>query len=242
MIAFEDYVVHWGFESEAARTLKVGPSVVLLALDPAKDEFTVVSLTNSSGGIPEFPPWRHSCGSRLQLRIERYIIGTSNEFHLLHTKYQRLPFEPAFEWTWSPSEESEHIGRDQSSVVFNRCPIAGQNDVTPLSGLNRWGSMVYFSFDTTGDHVDVHVAPANATFIDQNLIYTFGKMDPLNLQICTATSKGTLQYYPVQCKIPGLNYQWIHGDKNFVVFVGMEDIEVWSFDETWQPAEIHEAY
>ncbi|KAJ6104235.1 hypothetical protein N7523_010555 [Penicillium sp. IBT 18751x] len=242
LIAFEDHVVHWDFDSEAARTLKVGPSVALLALGPAKDELTVASLIDSSGRISDYPPWRHSCDSRLQLRIERYGIGTSNRFHLLHTKYQRLPFEAPFEWTWSPSEAFEHIGRDQSSVVFHRCPIAEVHDDTPLTGLNQEGYKVNLSFNTTRDHVDVHVAPAGAVYIDRNLIYTFGKMDPSSVQICTAISKRTLQYYPVRREIPGMNYQWIHGDQSFVVFVGMEDVEIWSFDENCQPAEIHGAY
>ncbi|KAJ5128475.1 hypothetical protein N7448_002195 [Penicillium atrosanguineum] len=242
LIAFGDQLVHWGFHSETARTLNVGPSVALLALDPAKDEFTVASLTDSSRGIPEFPQWRNSCGSRLQLRIEKYTIGTSNDFHLLYTKYQYLPFEAAFEWTWSLSEGLEHIARDQSSVILNRCRIIRANDDTPLSGLNQEEYVVYFSIDMTEDHIDVHVAPADANFTDQGLIYTFRNMDPLSIKICTATPKGSLQYYPVRRKILDMKYQWVHGDKNFVVFVGMEDVEVWSFDETWQPAEIHEAY
>jgi hypothetical protein len=87
---------------------------------------------------------------------------------------------------------------------------------------------------------------SDAAFLDQNLIYVCGKMDAnvhkLGTRICIAIPKGNLQYYPVQRDLPHMTCEWVYGDQNFVIFVNMEDVEVWSFDETWQPAKIPQAY
>lgn len=250
LIAFDKYIVHWSFDSATARTFSVGSSVALLALDPAKDQFTIASLTDSSRSSSEAQLWIHGCDTQLQLRIETYGVDSLKQFDLLNTKYQSLPFEVAFQWTWCPSEEPQHIDRDQSSVVFRRNLIARESDDTPLAGLHQGGYMTYFSIDTTGNHVDVHVAytkrMSDAAFLDQNLIYVCGKMDAnvhnVGTQICSATPKGNLQYYPVQHDLPHMTCEWVYGDQNFVIFVNMEDVEVWSFDETWQPAKIPQAY
>lgn len=270
MLAFFDYVVHWGFDSGIARTTNVGSDVALLALDPIEDQFTVASLCN----IHEDPsPDFSRIGGRadqLQLHIEKYAIGSVDSFNSVLKKYQKLPFEDVSEWI-KPASHNQHIDHGQSSTLLERCFLSplersflssservvatGSPDADPglfrdtlLTGVNPVGSIVYFTLDTTRDQVDVHTLAdvpktPNIAFLDQNLIYAPSrskKLEILGTQISTARFQGIRHDHTVQRLLPNVPCEWIYGDKEFVVLVNMEDVEIWNFDEDWQPAEIYQ--
>ncbi|KAJ5201628.1 uncharacterized protein N7498_006291 [Penicillium cinerascens] len=270
LLAFLNYVVHWSFDSGIARTTNVGPDVALLALDPLEDQFTVASLCKIHEDLlPNFS----IIGGRadqLQLRIEKYAIGSVDNFNSVLKKYQKLPFENDYEWI-KPASYSQHIDHGQSSTLWERyffsllersflsssesAVATGFPDEDPglfrdtlLTGLNPVGSIVYFTLDTTRDQVDVHIVAdvpktSDIAFLDQNLIYTPGrnkKLQILGPRISTATSHGIRYDHTVQRSLPNVPCEWIYGDKEFVVLVNMEDVEIWNFDEDWKPAEIYQ--
>lgn len=263
MLAFSDYVVHWGFDSGIARTTNVGSHVALLALDPTEDQFTAASLCNTHEDLsPDFS-MIGGRANQLQLHIEKYAIGSVDNFNSVLKKYQKLPFEDVSEWI-KPASHNQHIDHGQSSTLSERFLLSSpESDVatgvpaadpglfrdTLLPGVNPAGSIVYFTLDTTRDQVDVHILAdvpktPNIAFLDQNLIYAPGRSKKLQIlgpQTSTATIQGIRHDHTVQRLLPNVPCEWIYGDKEFVVFVNMEDVEIWNFDENWQPAEIYQS-
>jgi hypothetical protein len=257
LISFKDYAVHWGFDSEIARSVNIGPNISLLALHPVQDQFTVARLfvgVNIEDGEPSILSEYVGRGSLFNMRIDKYVIGSLNHFNLVDTKAQKLPFEGASEWI-GPEGHHQYINRDQSSILLGRYIfLRSENDVEPLvievppAEVDRVGAMIYFTLNTTGDDVDVHLlAPAPKTssiaFLDQNLIYASGEGNRLQIfgpQISTATAQGMRHYHPMQRSLPNATCEWVYGDKDFVVLVNMEDVEIWSYDEDWEPAEIRQ--
>jgi hypothetical protein len=265
LIAFNTYAVHWGFDSEIARSVNIGPDVSLLALHSVQDQFTVARLfagANIADGEPSILSEYVGRGSLFNMRIDKYVIGSLNHFNLVDTKAQMLPLDGVSELI-GPGGHLEPINRGQSSILLNRyISPPSENDVEPgisdelpsLVGdvppaeVNRVGSTIYFTLDTTGDDVDVHLLATtpktwNIAFLDQNLIYASGegkRLQILGPQISTATAHGMRHYHPMQRSLPNATCEWVYGDKNFVVLVNMEDVEIWSYDEDWEPAKIRQ--
>lgn len=270
MLSFFDYVVHWGFDSGIARTANVGSDVALLALDPIEDQFTLASLCNvHEDPSPNFS-MIGGRADQLQLHIEKYAIGSVDSFHSVLKKYQKLPFENVSEWIKPAfhnqhidhGQSSALLQRYFSSLLERSFLSASESavatgfpDADPglfrdelLTGLNPVGSIVYFTLDTTRDQVDVHILAdvpktPNIAFLDQNLIYAPSqskKLQILGPRISTATSQGIRYDHTVQRLLPNVPCEWIYGDYEFVVLVNMEDVEIWNFDEDWQPAEIYQ--
>lgn len=148
MLAFSDYVVHWGFDSGIARTTNVGSDVALLALDPIEDQFTVASLCNIQEDLSPGLSRIGGQADQLRLDIEKYAIGSVDRFNSVLKKYQKLPFENASEWI-KPASHNQHINHNQSSAFLERSFSSPSDSDVATGGVHPIGSIVYFTLDTT---------------------------------------------------------------------------------------------
>jgi len=264
LIAFDKYLVHWGFNSGLARTVNVNANIALLALDPVEDEFTVAQ-TYLKEDEKRFPL---VSGFPLILLTKWTIISSSNDFDPWVMGYRELAFDVIPE----PWYLGHHRNRGQSSMYVTMLPppyttsdiesddiapalvMTASDDIAPgpvMASSDDYEACYayftlgpYFTFGpTSGPLIDMHLSVPfpgwvgpdfpSIAFLDNNLIYACGRDNKLLISRET-TYDGILFTHPVQRSLPNMPCRWVYGDKDFVLAINEDEVEIWGFDENWE--------
>lgn len=87
VVQYNDYVVHWCFNTRVAWTIQTGDFVVVLAPHPSEDQMTVVRMCRKPGGRDRDTVYFEEC----YLHIAKYALDSKNEWCLLSSHHQPLP-------------------------------------------------------------------------------------------------------------------------------------------------------
>lgn len=248
-LSYHDFVVHWSFDSDVARTVPVGPNIALLVLYPEQDQFTVACLCLSesdqhsdreSVGHEEAT----SLGSAVHaesyyLRISLYALGTNNEFEFTHSYDQEIPshMRPLHELRWEEWHKQEiHCGQSSTFLCYWEY-VDGER---PSEAERPQRNGFYLTLIPASDQVAFHELPScdvslatNVVYVDQALLYAVTYDDQLMIlrtKMMSGPSVPRVWYHHTinRQKMPR-DCICIFGDDQFMVSFHPQYIQVWAF-------------
>lgn len=221
-------VIHWGWESGIARHVPIKTRIVLLALHPLEDQFTIVRFSEEVFAGDELI---EIDGTSCQVHAEKYTIDDANGFHCVLSQDQKFSLiEPGDIHDLFHAQE---IYEGQSSNLLVR--------LRPSTGTKP---RQFFSLE--GDEVMVHTLPAlpsgKIVCVGQDLTYFLGgyKMVIMESKYKRHARLSNIMsecQYPIQREVEGPFCDKMFADQDFAIFFGGQSSEIWGFDETWNPAE-----
>lgn len=248
-LSYQGIMVHWSFDSDVARTVPVGPNTALLVLYPEQDQFTVACFRLSESDRHSDQEYvDHEEGTSLgsavhaesyYLHIERYALGSNNEFESTHSHDQKIPshMSPLHEWRWAEWHEQEiHCG--QSSAFLDHWEYVDGERPSEAQLTQRGG--FYLTLIPASDQVAFHELPScngslvsNVVCVDQALLYAATNNDQLMIlgtKMMSGPSVPRVWYHhAVKHQKMTQGCLWIFGDDQFVVSVYPQHIQVWAF-------------
>ncbi|KAJ5778536.1 hypothetical protein N7520_001782 [Penicillium odoratum] len=231
---YREYIIHWAWDSAIARRIPIKTGILLLALHPSEDKFTVVRVGDKvyRGDRLVMVNDDDTC----HVYTEKYTINNANEFHCSHSQNHQIPLIRGEIWQTQPAQE---IYEGQTSTLLLKMGTADTQ------------SKRYFSLQ--GDEVICHeMLPrptiSNAFCVGQDLIYA--PVERLGAtysdRLAIMKSKGKRSASPAnamgECQHLAERHAIISscirvlGDSDFVIFADLRSLVIWGFDETWQPA------
>ncbi|KAJ5580093.1 uncharacterized protein N7459_006078 [Penicillium hispanicum] len=255
-LSYRDYIVQWGFDTQIARTVQVGDCIFVLALHPVEDQFTVVRFCrqyshdapDSDDDFPGNLPPVH------RLHTEKYALVGSNRFRSIFSQDQLFPLVELDGWSDQILALAQDLSDGQSSVIVRRRRTRSEE--------SEWGTwshaMLYLALE--GDQVTVHSLPflpniSTLAHLEQGLIYAPTQSThelmilgiektstsfipiPTDSPASPSTPSQTSFYrHMVLREVPFMDCHLIFGDSDFVIMVNLDEVEIWCFDENWEPS------
>ncbi|KAJ5810476.1 uncharacterized protein N7503_002694 [Penicillium pulvis] len=221
-------VIHWGWKSSIARHVPIKTRIVLLALHPLEDQFTIVRFSEEVFAGDELI---EIDGMSCQVHAEKYTIDNANGFHCSLSQDRKFSLiEPGDIHDLFHAQE---IYEGQSSNLLVR--------LRPSTGTKP---RQFFSLE--GDEVMVHTLPAlpsgNIVCVGQDLTYFSGGyktviMESKYRRHARLSNVMSECQYPIQREVEGPSCYKMFADQDFAIFFNGQSSEIWGFDETWNPAE-----
>ncbi|KAJ5683153.1 hypothetical protein N7462_006318 [Penicillium macrosclerotiorum] len=248
-LSYRDYVVHWSFRSTVAHTVKTGSAIVVLALHPREDQFTVVRLSkniitgDSNTATTATTADMDSLDGALsidmcQLHTEKYSLDHDrSKFRSIFSLDQPFPGpEICKEWikaTWFEQE----IYRGQSCAFLENWDGGGADQER---------SNLYLSLEGDQSEVAIHTLPAQFNKIgsmicpEKGILYALAKnreqyaILETKLQATPPTSHSCLWYQHPIVDVKDLEpCSWVFGDGEFILFLFYDDLEIWAMNEAY---------
>lgn len=123
MLSYADSVVHFCFDSGVARSINIGPFILLLSVHAEQDGFSVVCVRRKNGD--NIQPWKDGdlFWEEHHLQTQRFSVH-DNKFICIWEQYQELPFRHDELWGFqceqedTPSPYRESLRPGQSSTLL----------------------------------------------------------------------------------------------------------------------------
>ncbi|KAJ5373815.1 hypothetical protein N7517_005821 [Penicillium concentricum] len=250
VLGYVDSVVHFCFDSGVARSIKLGPFILLLSVHAEEDALTVVSVRRKHSD--NIQPWEHGalyCDEH-HLKTQKFSVY-ENKFISTWEQYRELPFrmEELCELQCEPEDMTpyrESLRPGQSSALLVSCMTVPYINSLSLSL-------------EADDQITVHFHSAELDFKNQHanldysargpgLTYCFEEYEiSMKMKLCI----GYESLEPAHVfDAKGRQFESRHtidfpknrlctsvlGDGDFVIFPSDDKIWIWCFDETWLPS------
>ncbi|KAJ5400550.1 hypothetical protein N7465_011039 [Penicillium sp. CMV-2018d] len=265
MLSYADSVVHFCFDSGAARSIQIGPFILLLSLHAEEDRFSVVCVRRKDGNNMQLSEYGGLFWEEHHLQTQKFSVH-DNKFICIWEQYQELPFRPDDLWgpKYTPGAIISKKYRaclqpGQSSALLGNCAVeAYRRTLYPTLGPPLQSGSLSLSLEAD-DRITVHFhAPVlntrsphvNLDYSAQGrgLIYCFENSHlpgTTILRIGFEFSDPSLVRDAKACRFES-SHQVVFpherfctsafGDGDFVVFPAEGKIWIWCFDETWRPS------
>ncbi|KGO44803.1 hypothetical protein PEX2_035110 [Penicillium expansum] len=266
MLSYGDSIVHFCFDSGIARSIKIGPSILLLSVSAEEDGLSVVCVRRKDGINIQLREDDSLLWEEHHLQIQKFSVH-DNRFICTWEQYRELPFRHYKLWgvqcepkvTAPPYRGCMRPG--QSSTLLELC-TTGANRNSYLTNdlpLREYGSLS-LSLEAD-DRITVHLHPVGLNLRNPHadldysarglgLIYCFEDYHlstKTTLHIGCEFSEPSHAHDAKACQFKSLHTvvfpderscTSVLGDGDFVIFPVDKAIWVWCFDETWIPSGI----
>ncbi|KAJ6124979.1 hypothetical protein N7471_012296 [Penicillium samsonianum] len=194
MLSYADSVVHFCFDSGVARSINIGPFILLLSVHAEEDGFSVVCVRRKNGN--NIQPWKDGdlFWEEHHLQTQKFSVH-DNKFICIWEQYRELPFRHDELWgfqcdpedTTSPYKECLRPGQSSALLEYHTLETYRSRyptDDPPLRNKFEFGSLS-LSLEAD-DQITVHFHPNELDFryphanLDYSargpgLIYCFGE-------------------------------------------------------------------
>lgn len=126
MLSYADSVVHFCFDSGVARSIKIGPFILLLSLHAEEDAFSVVCVRGKDGNNIQIWEYAGLFWEAHHLQTQKFSIH-NNTFICIWEQYQELPFRHDELWgtKYTPGDTIPKyracLRPGQSSTLLGNC-------------------------------------------------------------------------------------------------------------------------
>lgn len=264
MLSYVDSVVHFCFNSGVARSIQIGPLILLLSLH-AEDGFSVVCVRRKDGDNIQLRDYVNLIWEAHHLQTRKFSVH-DNTFICIWEQYQELPFRHDEVWVTPEDTIPKYracLHPGQSSTLLGNCTTENyrrafySTDDPPLRDEGKLGSL-FLSLEVD-DRIIAHFHALQPNFrgphvnLDysaqgRGLIYCFENSHlpgTTILRIGFEFSDSSLVRDAKTCRFESSHsvvfpYERFCtsalGDGDFVIFLAEGTIWIWCFDETWRPS------
>ncbi|CDM26815.1 hypothetical protein DTO013E5_6990 [Penicillium roqueforti] len=265
MLGYSDSVVHFCFDSGIARSIKIGPFVLLLSVHPEEDGFSVVCVRRKNGDNTQAWADGHLYWEEHHLQTQKFSVH-DNRFICTWEQYRELPFRQDELWmfrckpedSWPPWRVCPRPGQSSTLLDYDMTEAFMDRSPNYLEHEDEYGSLS-LSLEAD-DRITVHFRCENIQELEFNYSYTnldYAARGP-GLIYCLDMMLGDLK---IGCEFPELWHARdaeaysslsfrripfaanqaptaIWGDGDFALFLVDDKIWIWCFDEAWIPSGI----
>jgi hypothetical protein len=250
VLSYEDTVVHFCFDSGVARSVRIGPFILLLSVHAEEDAFTVFSLRRKDRDHIEQSKDAQLRSDEHHLKAQKFSV-LENKFIRSWVRYRELPFRDGSLWQirakpGDPQALNKRLRPGQSSALLSNS-----------HGMNRRLDSISLSHEAD-DQITVHFHPVEMDRMTQHVDLDYSAGGPglsyyfedsyalgearlcIGREIPELTDVIDAKGYRFQhTRTVDFPNDWppmsISGDGDFVLMPEHEKIWIWCFDEAWIP-------
>ncbi|KAJ5273983.1 hypothetical protein N7478_009108 [Penicillium angulare] len=236
VVSYRSTIIHWGWESGIARTIQCPTCVFLLVPHPTEDSITMVRV----GEEVYYGKSMVIADQECQMHVEQYAVDSdSNDFYCAHSQEQQFPMIESGELydLFDPQE----LFKGQSSTILVRKSPSGDDSVKMCFSL-QGNQIICHSFPAAPQAMWMACVGPDLIYIptSEHGIVILDSTYKKSRAVLSTQDVGECQHsiqrgISLQRAIDVGPWYWVSGDSDFLVLVDYGVMEVWGFDDTWEP-------